>query len=321
MIGLRAIRSSAVLAAILLNCGAPQALAQSQPALRSVRVATSPVTQHTPLLIARDKGWFAEQGLAVSWSMVAQTAIAIEAVYGGSSEFGAGGIVEPMVARAAGLDLMFAIPSARTKPTPPDNSGLMVRANSDIHRAADLVGKKVSVGLLNSITHIHMIEWLRKAGVDAKAVQFIEIPFPQMGDALLQNRLDAVWAVEPFLTIIRKSGNARVLAYPYVENLPGMDVTALFAKETWLKANADVATRFRRTYQRAVTYLNETTAAERAGWIAKFTGARPELVAEMSLPDFPLEFGMPSLRANMDLVVQQKLVAKPFSVDTMVWKP
>jgi ABC-type nitrate/sulfonate/bicarbonate transport system substrate-binding protein len=112
-----------------------------------------------------------------------------------------------------------------------------------------------------------------------------------------------------------------VLAYPYVENLPGMDVTALFAKETWLKANADVAARFRRTYQRAVTYLNETTAAERAGWIAKFTGARPELVAEMSLPDFPLEFGMPSLRANMDLVVQQKLVAKPFSVDTMVWKP
>ena len=142
-----------------------------------------------------------------------------------------------------------------------------------------------------------------------------------MGDALLQNRLDAVWAVEPFLTIIKKSGNARVLAYPYVENLPGMDVTALFAKESWLKANADVAFRFRHAYQRGVKYLNDATTEERAGWIAKFTGAKPELVAEMSLPDFPVEFGMPSLRANMDLVVQQRLVAKPFNVDTMVWKP
>ena len=88
-----------------------------------------------------------------------------------------------------------------------------MRAASEIQRPADLAGKKVSVGLINSINHVHMIEWLKKNGVDAKAVQFQEIPFPQMSDALLQNRLDAVWAVEPFLTLMMKSGNARILGY------------------------------------------------------------------------------------------------------------
>ena len=45
-----------------------------------------------------------------------------------------------------------------------------------------------------------------RSGVDPASVQYFELPFPQMTDALLQNRLDAVWSVEPFLTFLLKSG-------------------------------------------------------------------------------------------------------------------
>ena len=41
----------------------------------------------------------------------------------------------------------------------------------------------------------------------------------------------------------RKSDNVRVLAYPYQENLLGMDLTAFIAKETWLKARCRCSTR------------------------------------------------------------------------------
>ena len=47
----------------------------------------------------------------------------------------------------------------------------------------------------------------------------------------MQDRLDAVWAVEPFETILKKSGNVRVIGYPYQENIPNMDVTAMFARK------------------------------------------------------------------------------------------
>jgi NitT/TauT family transport system substrate-binding protein len=306
-----------LIAACLAVLASPSVtLAQPTP----LRVVTPPLTNYTPLLVARERGFFTEENVAVTWSTVTQTAVAIEAVYGGSSELGAGGVLEPMIARGNGLDVMFAVPTARINKAPPDNSALVVRANSDIQRPADLAGKKVSVGLINSINHIHMVEWLRKNGVDSKAVQFIEIPFPQMADALLQNRLDAVWAVEPFLTIMKKSGNVRILGHPYLDNLPGMDITALFAKESWLKTHADVARRFRRAYQRAVVLLNQAGKQERDGWVAKFTGVRPELVAEMALPDFSTEFNLASLRANLELAVGQKLV-KPFDLESMVWNP
>jgi len=316
MNGFRSARLIAALAAFAALAGASPLAAQPVP----IRVVTPLLVNYTPLLVARDKGWFEEEKLSVTWSTVAQTAVAIEAAFGGSVEFGGGGVLEPMIARGNGLDMMFAVPTARVQRQKPDNSGLVVRANSDIKGAADLAGKKVSVGLINSINHVHFVEWLRKAGVDAKSVELQEIPFPQMADALFQNRLDAVWAVEPFMTIMLKSGNARVLAYPYVENLPGMDLTAFFAKESWLKANADVARRFRRAYQRAVTHLVNAPKEERDGWIAKFTGVKTELVAAMSLPDFSTDFNVPSLKANLDLAVAQRLV-KPFDVETMVWKP
>src|ERR1041385_5686158 len=208
--------SSVWLCGVITACaalaGAANLRAQPSPPPATIRVVTPPLVNYTPLLVARDKGWFAEEGLSVTWSTVAQTAVAIEAVFGGSAEFGGGGVLEPMIARGNGLDLMFAVPTARVHRTQSDNSALVVRTDSDLKGPAGLAGKKVSVTLTNSTTHIPFVEWLRKNGVDAKTVALQEIPFPQMADALLQKRLDAVWAVEPFLAILLKSGNARVLA-------------------------------------------------------------------------------------------------------------
>ena len=100
-----------------------------------------------------------------------------------------------------------------------------------------------------------MHEWLQKKGVDPRSVEFLEIPFPQMADALFQNRIDAVWNVEPFVTFMMRTGKARLIAYPYQENMPGMDITAFVAKESWLKANSDVRGRFKRAIDRATVFL------------------------------------------------------------------
>src|SRR5882757_1743927 len=294
--------------------------AQSPPAPATLRLAIIPVANYTPLVVARDKGFFAEENLNVSWTTVAQGAVAVEAVYGGSAEIGGSAIFEPIVARSNGLDIMFIAASARIRSSPPDNSGLLVRTGDSIHSAKDLVGKKVSAGLINSVNYAHMREWLQRNSVDPNTVQFLEIPFPQMADALFQNRLDAVWNVEPFLTFMLKSGNARILSYPYQENVPRMDITGYLAKESWVKANPDVVRRFRRAIDRATTYLINASKEERDDFVAKYSGARPDVVAAMNLPEYATEFNVPSLKANLDIAVRQKL-AKPFDLDTMIWKP
>ena len=73
----------AVLIAALSPGWVPQASAQPKPAPAVLRVAYIPIANYTALLVARDKGYFAEENLSVTWSPVAQGAVAVEAVFGG----------------------------------------------------------------------------------------------------------------------------------------------------------------------------------------------------------------------------------------------
>ena len=299
----------------------PFRLAHAQkPPAATIRVATQPLTNYTPLLIAKEKGWFVEENLNVTWTMTVQGAVAVEAVFGGSAEFGSSGILEPIVARGNGLDISFAVANSRLRMKPPDAAALFVRDADPIHGPADLVGKKVSAGLINSVSYVHVVAWLRKNGVDPKTVQFLEVPLPQIADALLNNRIDAGWVVEPFVTVMMQAGKARALVYAFHTNIPGMDISAFFAKDSWLRTNAEAARRFKRAVDRATAFMNDGPKEERNAWIAKFTGVRPELVDRMTLPLFTTELNVESLQANVELAASQGLM-KRFDVKAMVWKP
>src|SRR5690349_13080297 len=97
----------AVIIASLAAGVVPQAAAQTKAPPAVIRVVEIPIANFTPLLVARDKGYFSEENLQVTWSPVAQGAVAVEAVFGGSAEVGGSAVFETMVARGNGLDLMF----------------------------------------------------------------------------------------------------------------------------------------------------------------------------------------------------------------------
>ena len=318
----RMLQAVCAIAVALLALWTPsQVVAQQKPPPAVIRMVPIPIANYTPILVARDKGYFADENLSVTWAPVAQGAVAIEAVFGGSAEVGGSAVFEPMVARGNGLDLMFIAAGVQIRKEPPDNSALLVRAEDSIRAPADLAGKKISAGLINSVNYVHMQEWLQKKGVDRSKIEFLEIPFPQMADALFQKRIDAVWNVEPFVTFMMKSGKARLLAYPYQDNMPGMDISNYFAKESWIKANPDVARRFRRAIDRATQFVATASKQERDDWVAKFTGMKLEVVKEVTLPVFSTEFNVPSLQFNLDLAIKHKLLTKPFDINTMIFKP
>src|SRR5262249_14524075 len=126
----------------------PQAAAQTKLPPAVIRVIDIPIANFSPLLVARAKGYFGDANLPVTWPPVAQGALAIEAVFGGSAAVGARAVFETMVAGGNGLDLMFLAPGTRIRSQPPDNSALLVRSDDSIRGPADLAGKKISAGLI-----------------------------------------------------------------------------------------------------------------------------------------------------------------------------
>jgi hypothetical protein len=54
---------------------------------------------------------------------------------------------------------------------------------------------------------------------------FVEMPFPNMGDALVNRQVDAAMMVEPFVTLMMKRGTSiKPLSYPLLDIAPGLDI-------------------------------------------------------------------------------------------------
>ena len=87
-----------------------------------------------------------------------------------------------------------------------------------------------------------------------------------------------------------------------------MDITDYVAKESWVKANPrrrpPLQARGRPRHHALINAAKE----ERDEWVAKYTGVKPEVVTALNLPEFTTEFNVPSLKANLDIAVRQKLV-------------
>ena len=72
--------------------------------------------------------------------------------------------------------------------------------------------------------------------------------------------------------------------------------------------NADAAKRLCTVFTRAQKFMTEAPKADRDAFVSKFSSVRPELVAEMSLPNFVSDFNVQSPKTNMELAVGPELM-------------
>ena len=120
-------------------------------------------------------------------------------------------------------------------------------------------------------------KWLIEKGVDPKSVNFVEVTFPTMSDALKSGAVDAVLTAEPFITRITKAGTGEVAAR-YVADLARADpIISYVATRAFAEKHPDVIKEFRAAIEEAAPIVNSDR--EKASQsIAKFTKMPIELV-------------------------------------------
>jgi NitT/TauT family transport system substrate-binding protein len=225
------------------------------PAMQAttLRVGHLPIAAQLDVLVARDRGWFAEEGLNAELTAMAGGAEILPALIGGSLDVGTLNVVTHIFAhdqgfRAKAVAGLFV--QRRGDPT----HGILVRADSPIQNARDLEGKTMATNTLNNIDHIMQQVWVRQMGGDPSRVNFVEVPFPQQPTVLAQGRVDAIGPSEPFVTIAQSQG-ARLLANHYTDVNETTLLAYYGATDDWLARNPDLAQRFYRVTQRADDFL------------------------------------------------------------------
>jgi NitT/TauT family transport system substrate-binding protein len=253
--------------------------------LSKLNVAVLRYGNQATAYVAKKEGFFKKHGLDVELVEVKSTSQAIIAQRSGRLDivFVIPGTV--FSANERGFDLVALIQNEVARLTPPDGASLQVRSDSPIASLKDLAGKKVGTSGLHSQSQVGIITAMRKAGMDPKRVQFVEMPVESQMAALLSNQLDVANLVDPYTTEAVRSGRTRVISWPNIESVKGQPQGALWARRTWVAKNPELANSFVAAMKEAIDYMNEDADRARKE-VSAYTGIDLKLMANMPINNY-----------------------------------
>jgi NitT/TauT family transport system substrate-binding protein len=138
----------------------------------------------------------------------------------------------------------------------PTNGILAVLKASPVHAARDLTGKTVGVSSLSNTTFYALRNWIDKNGGDSKNVHYVEIPIPQMADAVLAGRVDAGTMDAANASAERSRTELRRIASTYDSIGQRFMAGAWFSSVDWPQKNPDVAKRYVAAMRKASLWAN-----------------------------------------------------------------
>jgi NitT/TauT family transport system substrate-binding protein len=266
------------------------------------------------------KGFFKKRGLDVKVVPAQGGAAIIPAILSGKVQIGGSNLVSTLLATSKGLPLQVIAPgTSAPDTTKKDFVGIVVRGDSPIHSAKQLQGKTIAINTLNNVNDVTDKAALAKQGVDVSKLKFTEVELPDMEAALSSHRVDAITPIEPFLTAAVQAGD-RVVARPYVQTKPGLEVGSYLSSKKYISENPSVIRRFtaalRETGAYAAAHPDELRAL-----LASKGGVPAKLANKMTLPAWNGQVDMSSLHLYGTLMKRYGLVKQPPSLGSVVAQP
>ncbi len=274
-------RRSMILAAALVTV----ALAPPASAATKINLLYIPGGDFVPAFVAKDRGLFDKHGLDVDMSIAQNGSVIAAALASDSAQIGTPTPPVLLQANEQGLDMVI-VAGATVLPFPAGASGVIARPESGLKGPKDLVGHKVGVPGFGGSFDVMTRNWVKAAGVDYKKVDWIELQFPQMGDALKGGLADAVAAVNPFYARILDAKLGTDIGNPWTSAPNGTMIVLYSATRAWTQKNPEAVKGFRAALVEAKAYaIDPANAAAVHDSIAKWTKLPPQAAASIAIPD------------------------------------
>jgi len=289
---------------------------------KALRVSIIPISDVAPLFAAIKEGYFKQQGLEIDTAPTAGGAVGIPGLMAGAYDIVVTSVVSTVQARAQGLPIKIVAPgSAIGDGSQGDGgAGILVRKGEGIKTGADLVGKSLAVNTQKNIIWLYARAWVQKSGGDPNKVTYREVPFPQMLDALRGKRVDAVFSVDPFITIAKADAGLDYLGSPYIAVQPNLSVAQYVASEDFIAKNPETLKRFNAGLQMGIGWVNKNLKAkELRELLSSYTKINPELLAKMAQPaEAPTKVDLESIRRTVALMKAHELLTGDVNVEALL---
>ena len=278
------------LTALAAGCGSSgrssggSSAGNSTTATTSIVVGALPVIDTAGLQVALKEGFFKQAGLNVTVESVTQSTAAIpDLLHGSIDVIGGGNYVSFLEAEAHGTFPVEFLAPADDCTT--DTYGLVAMPSSGISTPAELAGKTIAVNLTQNVQTLTTSAVLAADGVDASSLHYVQIPFPDMVAALQAGRVDAISAVEPFLSAALAAGG-RLVTSTCTGSTASFPLSGYVTTKSWAQGHAAAARAFQQAIEKGNAYADAHPSAVRA-LLPAYTSITAKAAAVMPLTSYP----------------------------------
>ena len=259
----------------------------SGPAI-SVTLGALPVVDDVSAYIALKEGIFKRYGLDVKIEPVLTSVLAIPMMKKGQIDILGGGNYVSFIEASAKTPgpLPYRI-LAEAATCSPGSFVILTLPSSGIQTPAQLEHKTIAVNLTANIQTLMINSVLTADDVKASTVKYMAVPFPKMIAALESHKVDAISAVEPFLTTAEQKAGA----VPIVDQCSGPDsnlpLSGYIATSAWAQQNPDAVHRFQQAMAQAQEIADSDRAEVEKTLLTYVPGLTPVQAATITLEQFP----------------------------------
>jgi NitT/TauT family transport system substrate-binding protein len=288
--------------------------------LREVTVGMLPILPTAALYAGMEQGFFEDHGINVKVETGQGGAALLPAVMAGQIDFATSNPVSLLQARQEDLDVrVIAHWTSALSSGDTDINGVVAAAGSGTDSAADLAGKTVAVNTLNGMGGLTIREAVRQDGGDPDAVDFVEMPFPDMPAALEGGNVDAVWVPEPFLGSLQAGGNT-VVSYSSKESVQGHPTQLFFTSGQLAESDPGLVEDFTAAVEETLEFADGNPDAVKAQIGQVLPQLPPEVAEKVQLEEFGTDLRRDQLERIGELMVEDGLLDDEPDLDGLLPK-
>jgi NitT/TauT family transport system substrate-binding protein len=309
-----------------IGCGGSSEKSKSTagggPEKTTLKVGIIKFADTIPFWVADQQGFFKKAGLTTvqGIEMVGGTAIQ-PAIQSGQLDMGWASVVSVVTAKARNFDFEFFAGGSSVGPGHYKNESMLVKSDSPIHSAQDLVGKKVGLNTLGNIAELEVRWWLGGAGVDTSKVKLVELNAvgPDEVPPLIQGRVDAIQVNEPTVTAALKKGGVRTVGDWSFLDPQHVFLAGWVATGKWLDGHANTAKAFARAMKDSADWIAANKSAANK-LVSEKTGVPQPLIDAMVPSQITIPVTQDDVTPLIDACKRYGLSNKTFPASDIVWQ-
>jgi NitT/TauT family transport system substrate-binding protein len=241
-------------------------LAEQAPAqAETITIAHSTWVGYGPLYIARDKGFFKDNGVDVDLVVMEDPKERFPTLMADRIQMIASTVDTALLYMKQPDDFKYIVAIDDS------NGGDGIVANKDIKSIADLKGKQVAVNE-GSVSEFYLNVLLAKAGLSESDLNVVNMTAADAGTAFVSKQVDAAVTWEPWLSRGKATDHGHLLVDS--STTPGLITDAIIVKTSWLKDHQKEAAAIVKSWNEGVAYYRahpdeslEIMAKGVGGWL------------------------------------------------------